>query len=491
VRAGAKRGSLISAGILLALGPTQALGQAGAGAVVQSSTVTTTTTTATAARFFVPPSAPPPDEASGRLRSPEPDPAPAVAKALLFVPRGLLFLVFLPVRGALYAFDAGDLRARFESIFFNRERTFGAFPIVQIETPFGISVGGTMIHRDLFGRRESASLTAAFGGRLTSGVDLQLDSGQRFGDRYGLELRFTYDGQPDVRFYGVGNVSEVVDPSAIEEPLDPYAADVAVESATFRDRVVLDLAPVHQLDDRIELRARFAWAWQDVSERDLDATPVNVRDVFRVDDIRFYDEPFSTLVGELELRYDSLDVPYRVLPPSTQSTGLFARAFVGANQVLGRTESFYFRGGLDLRRHFDLFAGTRVLVLRLYGEAVSAPVTKVPILDLPGLGGPFDLRGYRRGRFRDQALWLASAEYRFPIISVLSGFVFVDTGRVFSDPGEAFRDPQLGFGGGLELSEQRRRLVRLQVGGSRLGTVVFNLEIGLDLTGPDRLRRRW
>lgn len=468
----------------------------GFGAASTSSTALTATSSAASASDEAgaeapPSSAPPADEASGRVRSPEPEPAPAASKALLLLPRGLAFVLFLPVRGALYAFDAGDLRARFESIFFNRERTFGAFPIVRIETPFGVSFGGTVIHRDLFGHSEQLSLTAAFGGRVTSSVDLGFDTGQLLGRRDRVELRFTYDGQPDLRFYGVGNVGRVVGADAISEPLDPYSAEVAVESATFRDRVVLDLTPVHELDGRIELRARFAWAWQDVSERDLDATPVSVRDVYRVEGIPYYDRPFSTLIGELEVRYDSLHVTNPVLPPSTQSSGVFARAFIGANQVVGRTDSFYFRGGLDLRRYIDLFAGTRVLVLRAHGEAVSAPVEEVPILDLPGLGGPFNLRGYRRGRFRDQALWLTSAEYRFPIISVLSGFVFVDVGRVFSDPSEALNDPQVGFGGGVELSASDRRLARLQVGGSRLGTVVFNFEIGLDLPGPDWLRDRW
>lgn len=451
------------------------------------------TTTSTAARPSAPSTAAPrPDEAAGYSKAPPAERASPAVRALLFVPRGLAFIIFLPIRGVLYAFDAGQLRARFESIFFNRERTFGAFPILRIETPFGVSAGGTVVHRDLTGKGgPRLSLTAAFGGRLTSGVDLRLDTGGLLGDRNRVELRFTYDGQPDVRFHGVGNTSNLVAPSTLNSRLDPYDSSVSVESATFRDRVVLDLTPIHQLDERVELRTRLAWIWQDISERDIESTPVNVGDVYRVDELRYFDDPFNTLVLEIDIRYDSLHVTNPVLPPSTQSSGWFARAFIAANQVLARPDSFFFRGGVDLRRHVDLFAGTRVLVLRLYGEAVGAPVESVPVLELPELGGPFDLRGHRRGRFRDQALWLASAEYRFPVISVLSGFLFVDVGRVFSRPSQVFDAPQLGFGGGLEISERTTRLVRLQVAGSRLGNVLFNLEIGLDLAGPDRLRRRW
>jgi len=353
-----------------------------------------------------------------------------------------------------------------------------------------VSVGGTVIQRDLLGHEEQLRLTAAFVGRLQSSVDLRFDTGRLISDPDRLRVRFTYDGQPNLRFFGLGNTSPLSSPTRIEERIDPYADGVAVETASFRDRIVLDVTPIRVLSDQMEIRSVFAWTWQDISDRDVDDTPVNTAAVYDTETVTFFDDPFSTLIWELRWVYDSLRTPRRDLPPSTRSKGTYAQIFVGLNQVLAGPNTLYVRGGVDLRRHFDLFAGTRTLVLRFATEAVSTPVRDVPILDLPSLGGPFELRGYERNRFRDQALWLASLEYRFPVISALRSFVFVDTGRVFRRVDQAWERPQLGFGLGIELASRKEPLIRAQFASSRLGGFFFSVRVGPYFDGPNRLRRR-
>ena len=46
------------------------------------------------------------------------------------------------------------------------------------------------------------------------------------------------------------------------------------------------------------------------------------------------------------------------------------------------------------------------------------------------LGGPDDLRGFRRFRFRDTHLLLFQAEYRWEIFTAVDGAIFYDTGTV-------------------------------------------------------------
>src|SRR5262249_60628075 len=90
----------------------------------------------------------------------------------------------------------------------------------------------------------------------------------------------------------------------------------------------------------------------------------------------------------------------------------------------------YVRYGLDALRYFDPYRGDRVLLLRLYAEAVTGSLADIPFTDLPRLGGPQLLRGYHRDRFRDRAALMSTAEYAFPIGEQLSGYLLLDAGRL-------------------------------------------------------------
>jgi outer membrane protein assembly factor BamA len=57
---------------------------------------------------------------------------------------------------------------------------------------------------------------------------------------------------------------------------------------------------------------------------------------------------------------------------------------------------------------------------------------EVPFYFQRTLGGPDDLRGFRRFRFRDRNLLLLQAEYRWEIFTAVDGAIFYDTGKVAS-----------------------------------------------------------
>lgn len=122
---------------------------------------------------------------------------------------------------------------------------------------------------------------------------------------------------------------------------------------------------------------------------------------------------------ELELRYDTRDsqiLPYRGFD-------------VGAN-----LDTALLQSGWDVGAIFSLF-GSKVLpvppMLHDGGDSdeehpptdtiavhlqTQVTVGDLPFFSLPTLGGSRTLRGFIAGRFRDRAMWHASAEYRFWVL---------------------------------------------------------------------------
>jgi outer membrane protein assembly factor BamA len=74
----------------------------------------------------------------------------------------------------------------------------------------------------------------------------------------------------------------------------------------------------------------------------------------------------------------------------------------------------------------------------------------VPFSELPMLGGPDDLRGFRFQDFRDYSSFVATAEYRWPMWMWVDGALFVDYGGVFGQNYAGFgarrMQPDIGVG---------------------------------------------
>jgi hemolysin activation/secretion protein len=98
---------------------------------------------------------------------------------------------------------------------------------------------------------------------------------------------------------------------------------------------------------------------------------------------------------------------------------------------------------------------------------VHSPVGELPFTELPRLGGPFRLRGYRLDTFRDNLAALATIEYRYPIHQNVTGNLFVDVGRVarnYADLISPRMDPwHVGMGGGFRFSIGDRLVFRVDL----------------------------
>jgi outer membrane protein assembly factor BamA len=109
------------------------------------------------------------------------------------------------------------------------------------------------------------------------------------------------------------------------------------------------------------------------------------------------------------------------------------RYTVGYDQYDDRTlDHFSFRRvDADLQQYIPLFSERRVLALRAFSSLSTADEgNRVPFYLQRTLGGPDDLRGFRRFRFRDTNILLLQAEYRWEIFTAMDGAIFYDAGAV-------------------------------------------------------------
>jgi outer membrane protein assembly factor BamA len=89
------------------------------------------------------------------------------------------------------------------------------------------------------------------------------------------------------------------------------------------------------------------------------------------------------------------------------------------------------RTDVDLQQYVPLVRDRRVLALHARVSTTHVGAGRdVPFYLQRTLGGPDDLRGFHRFRFRDRHLLLLQAEYRWEIFTAVDGAIFYDAGDV-------------------------------------------------------------
>lgn len=396
-----------------------------------------------------------------------------VARVALLVPRGLSYVVLEPVRGIAYLDDRYKVYWRLEDLFTNDTRTFGVYPIALAETSFGINAGARLFWNDISSRGESLHGRVSFGGRYSQIYTLDLDSGHRF-----RAVRGHLTGAISLRdrdqFFGIGNGDEV---SSTAMPIDALTSTAAVHSR-FRqnvERVQTNWTTVLLPRTLFALGGAYEHRTFYTSHVDV-RNDVNVAEAYQLGSLIGFNTGLDTLTGYAVLRYDSRSAnwPYLIRPEYTH--GGVAGVFGAYNYGLGDDPSNYGRTGFDLQYLLNLYAHTRVLVFRLYGEGVIGSLDNIPFVSLTRLGGSELLRGYDSDRFRDRLAGLGSVQYRWQLHQRLSAYLFADTGRVYRDLGDlTFSGLRLGYGGGLELGSGSGFVARAQLASSIDGGLFFSL----------------
>ncbi len=139
-----------------------------------------------------------------------------------------------------------------------------------------------------------------------------------------------------------------------------------------------------------------------------------------------------------------------------------------SSQAFGASHSFN-KFVLDFRKYFSV-AEDQVLAMQFFSEANFGTV---PFQRKAWLGGGEKLRGYFRGRYMDDHMFVLQAEYRWRFLPrwVLAGFV--GAGEVAAQPNEYFDVIKLSGGGGLrfQIVKKLPTLVRLDIGFGQEGNM--------------------
>jgi hemolysin activation/secretion protein len=101
-----------------------------------------------------------------------------------------------------------------------------------------------------------------------------------------------------------------------------------------------------------------------------------------------------------------------------------------------------------------------ILAMELFANFVRGDA---PIKELAELGGPRIMRGYYRGRFRDNYVTAFQAEYRMPVYKRIGIVAFAGLGKVYN-PSELNLDGlHYSYGGGLRYKINKREKLNLRI----------------------------
>jgi outer membrane protein assembly factor BamA len=187
----------------------------------------------------------------------------------------------------------------------------------------------------------------------------------------------------------------------------------------------------------------------------------------REDDIslRFDDVAAPGLAGQPDyIRYEATaDVNLREPRGNPRAGGRYALGWQRYDDRDGGRYSFQ-RVEADLQQYVSLLRNRRVLAFRAFASMSDADEgARVPFYLQRTLGGPDDLRGFRRFRFRDRHALLLQAEYRWEIFTAVDGAIFYDAGKVASRLEDLnLRDLESDYGIGFRFGTQNGVFLRVE-----------------------------
>ncbi|HWE28664.1 MAG TPA: BamA/TamA family outer membrane protein [Polyangia bacterium] len=242
-----------------------------------------------------------------------------------------------------------------------------------------------------------------------------------------------------------------------------YAVDQVDASASLSLRVV----------ERMHLELGFAYGYRRFADGESYGGDPAIGDVYTLDDTvvpgfasgtQFFRE---TAGVHLDSRRTEMSTGVMVDGVAHYTHGIFGddSSYLRLHTHLGSQ--------IKIWRHRALYLGVSVDDLVRFGD------TPIPFSELATLGGPDDLRGFGRGRFRGASSVLATVEWRWPVWMWMDGTLFFDYGGTF---GPGFKDFAVGdlrpdVGIGFRVHTASKYVMRVQVAWGFGGDGGFRLVI--------------
>ena len=172
------------------------------------------------------------------------------------------------------------------------------------------------------------------------------------------------------------------------------------------------------------------------------------------------------------MRYEGgVEVNFREPRGNPRSGGRYSFLYQRFDDLDANRYSFQ-RGEVDAQQYIPLLRDRRVLALHAMASVSNADEgAQVPFYYQRSLGGPDDLRGFHRSRFRDKHALLLQAEYRWEIFTAVDGALFYDAGKVASRLEDLnLRDLESDYGIGFRFGTINSVFLRIEAAfGSRDG----------------------
>jgi hypothetical protein len=136
----------------------------------------------------------------------------------------------------------------------------------------------------------------------------------------------------------------------------------------------------------------------------------------------------------------------------------------------------YHRLLIDFRKYLNVVPSKRhILAFEVTGSFVKG---NAPFKELSELGGSRIMRGYYRGRFRDNYLTAVQAEYRMPVYKRVGVVAFAGLGKVYNPSEVNFDGLHYSYGGGIRVNVNKRERLNLRLDYARgdphyLGYIYF------------------
>ena len=128
--------------------------------------------------------------------------------------------------------------------------------------------------------------------------------------------------------------------------------------------------------------------------------------------------------------------------------------------ALGGTVNYH-RTYIDLRKYINVNPSKRhILAMEMFGNFVRGDV---PIKELAEFGGSRIMRGYYRGRYRDNYMTAFQTEYRMPVYKRIGFVAFAGLGKVYNPSALNFDGLHYTYGGGLRYTINKREKLNLRL----------------------------
>lgn len=317
-------------------------------------------------------------------------------------------------------------------------------------------------------------------GSITAGSGFSIGPGYRKTQRLGGAVDFSALAMASFKKYWLMD-GRVQLPRLLDERV---AVDIHAQAYDFPEELFFGLGPDSARADLVTYGVENTTVGGSVALRPASWLTVSGGTDFLHPRIQARDEPdsISSRFDDLSapglaaqpnfMRYEGgVDVNLGDPPNNAREGGRYLFTYQRFDDLDDNLYSFQ-RAEVDLRQYISLLRNRRILALRgLVSLSDADAGAQVPFYYQRSLGGPDDLRGFHRSRFRDTHALLLQAEYRWEIFTAVDGAIFYDAGKVASRLEDVtLRDLESDYGIGFRFGTANGVFLRIEAAfGSRDG----------------------